>query len=249
MRWMFWLCLPALISLLQGCADTAATTPAESVSVSRSSEALRLDTAGCVIVSFSSNHFGKDAPPDGVRAAVLRATDSERCSAASFVWTETASARRWAQEQLSIRAAAGRPQKLILAGHGTGASTAAETARAVMATRPDVQIVLLLTVDAVKTGRISSTAGYAGNQIANRVGWNVNLVAYDNAPAPDGARLLSHINYYQNESGYYHGAPMPSAENHLVADTSGLLNHGDVDDFVVPLVTADIATAIRRAGL
>lgn len=239
--------LLALMLSLQGCRGEVDVF-AEPGAQTEKADVLRQGAAGCVLVSYASYPLRKDAPPDGVRAALMRAIDGQTCSAAAFYWTENLMAERWIREQLARRAAAGRPQQLILAGHGLGATAAAETARAIMASMPEAQILLLLTVDAVKTGRISSTAGYAGNQIANRMGLRVNLVAYDGAPMPDNVRLLSHVNYYQNSSEYYHGAPMPGASNHHIADTSGVLNHADIDDFILPLAESDIAAALRRAA-
>ncbi len=210
-------------------------------------EILRTDARGCVAVSYSSYPLRPGSPPDGVRAALMRALGQTPCSAASFFWSERVMAERWINDQLTMRRNAGLPQRLILAGHGLGATEAAETAKDILARDPSVEIVLLLTVDAVKTGRLSSTAGTAGTAIANHVpGLKVNLVAYDSAPVPDGMRFWAHVNYYQARSESYHGGPMAGAENHRLEDWTGLLNHANADDFAMSLIAADIRVALQR---
>lgn len=243
-----WMCALLFISMLAvgGCGKEIDVFP-EPGSATESAEIIRTGNSGCVVVSYSSFPLRKDSPPDGVRAAVLRSLSRTPCSAAAFYWSERAMAERWIREQLAIRRNAGMPMRLILAGHGLGAAEAAETAKDILAREPDVQIVLLLTVDAVRPGRLTSTARTAGAAIANHVpGVNLNLIAYDAAPIPDGRKLWAHVNYYQAKSDYYHGTSMAGAENHLLSDRSGVLNHATADDFAIAQITADIRQALAR---
>lgn len=235
-----------LAALCAGCGREVDAFPNPG-DVSESGQIMRYADTGVVVVVFASFPLRDGVPPDGVRRAVAVSLGRRPCSAATFFWSENILAERWIEDQLERRRRAGLPPRLILAGHGLGASAASEMAKTVMARNQDVEIVLLLTVDAVKTGRIESAAGVAGSAIVNRLpGVNMNFIAYDAAPAPDGRRLWSHINYYQDKSQAYHGAAMPGAENHHIDDWTGALNHGDADDFVYPLLTVDIRAALER---
>ncbi len=136
----------------------------------------------------------------------------------------------------------------IFAGHGLGATEASETARELLFQERNFDILLLLTVDAVKSSRYGGPAYSAGNAIVNRLpGVSHSFTAYSAAPAPDGRQVWAHINYYQTKSINLHGAAMPYAENHLLADWTGVLNHGNADDFAMPNLTADLRYAIARS--
>ncbi len=215
---------------------------------SESGRVFRNANTGPIIVTFTSYPLKADAPPDGVRMAVQRSLGRFPCSAATFFWSERAMAERWLREQIDVRRQYGNPARLILAGHGIGATEASEVAKDVLSWNTGAEIVLLLTVDAVKSGRVSSAAGITGAATVGRIpGVNMNFVAYDGAPPPDRVHLWSHINYYQKGSSVYHGSPMPWAENHLLEDWTGMLNHGNADDFALPLMATDIRAAVERA--
>ncbi len=239
-------CLPAAAT---GCLDGGAG-PAPGPGDATDAELIVRDAGtGPVVVTFSSYPLRPGAPPDGVRAALLRALGSDACSVAAFHWSERARSGRWIQEELDRRRDRGVPPRLILAGHGLGATEAAETAREIMFNDRDVEIVLLATVDAVKTSRIGGAAGATGNAIARRIpGVDLNFTAYDAAPAPDDRQLWAHVNYFQAKSANFHGSPMPYAENHRLDDWTGLLNHGNTDDFALPFLVADFREALRRAN-
>lgn len=215
-----------------------------------SASVVRQASEGPIVATFASYPLRPSAPPDGVRAAMLRSIGRTPCSAASFYYSEKALAERWIGEQVAARRRNGLPVRLILAGHGLGGAEAADTARDWLEKSPDAQVVLLVTVDAVKTvSRLTSAASVTGTAIAKHLpGVNMNFIAYDSAPTPDGVRFLSHTNYYQRKSEYYNGVAMAGAENHLLDDWTGLLNHASADDFAMPMVTADFRYALRRAG-
>lgn len=179
-----------------------------------------------------------------------RSLDSRPCSAATFFWTERDRTRRWLFDQIESRRVANLPVRIILAGHGLGATEACELAKDLMRQYRDqgVEIALLVTVDAVKTNRIGSAAAVTGNALTRRIpGVDHNFTAYDAAPAPDGKRLWAHVNYYQSKTTYYHGTAMPHAENHRLDDWTGLLNHGNVDDFAFGFLVADFRQALQKA--
>lgn len=208
---------------------------------------LRNANTGPIVATFTSYPLKADAPPDGVRMAVQRSLGRFPCSYATFFWSDRAMAERWLREQIDIRRQYGYPARLILAGHGIGATEASEVAKDVLLWNTGAEIVLLLTVDAVKTGRVSTAAGITGAATVGRIpGVNMNFTAYDAAPLPDRVHLWTHVNYYQ-KNGSYHGSPMPWAENHLLEDWTGMLNHGNADDFALPLMATDIRAALERA--
>ncbi|MDR3210477.1 MAG: hypothetical protein LBU79_00995 [Planctomycetota bacterium] len=236
-----------VLLFLSGCAGEATPFPLPG-DANEAAMVMRRTSQGPVLVIFSASPLRSDTPPDGIREAVARAIGGIDCSAAAFHWNERPLAERWLGQELTTRRSAGFPERLILAGHGVGATAAAETAAMVMASRPETVITLLLTVDAVKTGWLGSAAGVTGAALAKGLARvRVNYTAFDGAPPPDGRRLLRHINYYQNRGELYHGSPMPGAENHLLHDDTGLLNHGDIDDFALPLLERDIRSALPRS--
>lgn len=214
-----------------------------------SSQILRTEGRGPIVLSFASYPMRPGTPPDGVRAAIMKTIGSVPCSAATFYWTENERFRRWFGDQADERRARGLPVRLILAGHGLGATEACELAKDILYNDRDVEIVLLLTVDAVKTNRLGSAAAATGNVLTKRIpGIDHSFTAYDAAPEPDGKRLWSHVNYYQAKSTYYHGTAMPHAENHRLDDWTGLLNHGNADDFAYTFLLTDLRQALSEGS-
>ncbi len=247
------LLLPALLIALAllpaGCDNRVSVFP--DPAANETSRILRRADQGCIVVAFASYPLKAGVPPDGVGLAVARAIGNRPCSAAVFYWSERVMAERWIGEQMARRRDVGQPIRLILAGHGIGATEAAEAARGLMLRAPGAEIVLLLTVDAIKPSRIETAAAVTGSTLFNfgrMQGSKVGLAAYDSAPTPDGRRLWAHINYYQDRSQLYHGTAMPWAENHRIDDWTGLLNHGDADDFVFPLLVSDLKAALERGS-
>lgn len=239
--------LCALCLALAGCGGEIDAFP-DPGGASESGQILREAPMGPILVVYTPYPLRAGAPADGVRRALEASLGRLPCSAAAFHWSEREMAERWIKEQMEIRRHRGRPVRLVLAGHSLGATEAAETARDLLFREKDVVIPLLLTVDAVKTSRIGSSAAVAGAVVVNRLpGVSLSLTAYEAAPVPDGQRLWSHINYYHRNS-VYHGSAMPGAENHLLDDWSGYLNHGNIDDFAYPLLVADFRASLARAG-
>jgi pimeloyl-ACP methyl ester carboxylesterase len=232
---------------IPGCGGEPEAFP-EPGDANESSAIIRETGGGDIIVVYSPYPLRRGAPPDGVRRAAQQAIGRGQCSAAAFFWSEKAMSIRWIRSQIAERIRFGLPPRVILAGHGLGATAAAETARTLCRDPSDVVVALLLTVDAVKTGPIGSAAGVTGSVIASSLpGVKVSFAAYDSAPAPDGLRLLAHVNYYQTAT-VYHGAPMPGAENHRLDDSTGVLNHGNVDDFAFPMLASDLRRAMAGGG-
>ena len=208
---------------------------------------LREMPAGCVAAIFSPLLFVPGAPPRGMGRAILQAFGQLPGSAAVFTWQRQGQARDWLRRQADNRRRSGLPVRLILAGHGLGGAAAAETARFILDREPDSEVILLLTVDAVKTGRVERAAGAAGSAIAGSLpGVSANFVAYDAAPIPDGRRFWFHVNYYQNRTPLCRGARLPWAENHLLHDTMNFLNHENAEDFAFPFLVADFRAALER---
>ena len=239
-----------LVLLPAGCDGRVSVFPEPQAN--EASRVLRRSDQGSIVIAFASYPLKAGVPPDGLGMALSRAITRQPCSAAVFYWSERVLAERWIGEQMTARRDTGRPVRLILAGHGLGATEASEAARGLMLRTPDAEIVLLLTVDAVKPNRIETAAALTGSALFNfsrMQGTKASLSAYDSAPSPDGRRLWAHINYYQDNSQLYHGTAMPWAENHRIDDWTGLLNHGDADDFIFPLLESDLKAALEKGGL
>lgn len=214
-----------------------------------SSQIHRTSPYGPIILSFAPNPMRSGTPIDGVRAAIQRTIGNTPCSAATFYWNERERTRIWFEGQANERRSRNAPVRLILAGHGLGATEACELAKDVLYNDRDVQIILLLTIDAVKTNKLGSAAAVTGNALTKRIpGIDYSFTAYDAAPEPNRKTLLSHINYYQAKSTYYHGMAMPHAENHRLDDWTGLLNHGNADDFAYTFILADLREAIEKGA-
>ena len=199
--------------------------------------------SGPILVVFTAFPLQDSAPPDGVRKAVSESSFYRTSSSAAFFWSERELSGRWLSEQIAARQKNGETPRLIIAGYSLGATEAAETARRLLKRYPDVQIELLITVDAIKTGKISSAVGVTGSVIsmANPVpGKNIVFTSYDSAPEPDGRRFKKHVNYYQSNSRIYHGAAMPAAVNQRLTASSQALNHGNSDDYARPFIMADL---------
>lgn len=243
--------LPTLLAvlLLAGCGNEVEVFP-EATGAADAGHVMRNSPTGCVVLAFSAYPFRPGAPLDGLTRAVEAAIGRVPCSAASFYWSEKAMAERWLVEQLRTRAQTGQPIRVILAGHGLGATEAIETAREIIHRTPNAEITMLLTLDAVKPGKINYAAGAAGAAVNRLPGvkMNMSLVAHDTAPPVDGMRLLAHVNYFQTKNSVYHGMTIPGAENHHLDDWSGFLNHGNIDDFAYPLLAADIRAAVARGS-
>ncbi len=239
-----------LALLAPGCDGRVNVYP-EPGGVQEAAKILRRADYGPIVVAFASYPLRAGIPPDGVGLAIIRALGDRQCSAAVFYWSERIQAERWIGEQMNARRNLGQPVRLILAGHGIGGTEAAEATRGILLRTPDAEVVLLLTVDAVKPSKVERVAAVTGSTLlafGGMQGSKVGLTAYDSAPAPEGRRLWAHINYYQDRSQLYHGTAMPWAENHRIDDWTGLLNHGDADDFVFPLLVADFKTALERGS-
>ncbi len=240
------LALATLTLWVQGCFGEVDAFPEpdagkEKIKVIRSAD------TGPIIAAFSSYPMRAGAPPDGIETAMVQALGRMPCSAASVYWSERGLSLAWIKEQCELRRQNNEEPRLILAGHGLGATEASEVAKEIMFRDREVVIVLLLTVDAVKTSKISSAAGVTGNAVTRRIpGVKHSFTAYDASPHPDNKQLLAHINYYQTRSVYYHGAAMPAAENHRLDDWTGLLNHGNVDDFALTYLVSDLRNTLGR---
>ncbi len=241
-RWAGILLLAALAWFISGCfLESDGETATDSETEKTKIEVIRNSDSGPIIVAFTAFPGRSEAPRDGVETAIVRSIGRMPCSAATVYWPERSLSLSWIREQCEKRRRGGQEPRLILAGHGLGATEASEVAKEIMFKDRDAVIVLLLTVDAVKTSKIGSAAGATGNVVTRRIpGVNHSFTAYDASPQPDGKQLLAHINYYQTRSVYYHGAAMPGAENHHLDDWTGLLNHGNVDDFALTFLIADL---------
>lgn len=237
-------------SLLSGCNSDSESFPepgdaTESMAVTKSS------SRGPIVAVFCPNPLRNGSPPDGVRRAALDATRRIDCSLASFYWTERAMADRWLDEQCALRRQNGEVPVVMLAGHSLGATEAAEAERRIQRRDPETVTLLLVTVDAIKTGKIGAKAGVTGTVIgmASPVGKSkLNFTSYDSAPEPNGRNFLRHVNYYQTKVNLYKGSPMPDAENHPLSDTGKTLNHGNADDFAYPMILSDFRQALGRTA-
>ncbi|MDR1533677.1 MAG: hypothetical protein LBU64_01060 [Planctomycetota bacterium] len=212
-----------------------------------SARVLRNTAAGCVTAIFVAAQPGDSPFPDGMARAALHALGTGPGSLAVFHWSRQREAGEWIGEQLAARRNSGYPLRLILAGHGEGGGVAGDLAQSILAAEAEAELVLLLTVDAIKTGRIQAAAGAAGNAIALGLPVAVpNFLAYDSPPLPDGRRFWRHVNYYQDRDRLRRGMPLPGAENHLLGDRGGYPGHDNLADFALPLLAADFRIALER---
>ena len=74
----------------------------------------------------------------------------------------------------------------------------------------------------------------------------LRLAAFRKTPAPDGKKLVRHVNYYQLDSPHLAGARIRTAsENHEVwFDHGRELGHGNLDNFIAEIVAEDVRRAL-----
>jgi len=208
---------------------------------------------GVIALVFVPHPLSPPAPPCGVQQALQKALPTAPCSAAVFLYSETTQAESWLATQCELREKSGLPPRVMLAGHSWGATAAGEFAQRIFQKNPRVIIQLLATVDAVKSSTVGTTTGITstvltlGNPIPGK---NVYFIAYDGTPRVDGKRLLAHTNYYQLETTLYHGGPIGGKVENMRIRTSpsSAVNHGNVDDYAMPFLTADFIAAIREGA-
>ncbi len=246
---------PAVILLLllilpAGCGQEPEVVPIAKKPSERALLIKRSET-GPVALVMVPHPIIQPAPADGVRRALACAVRTVDCTAAVFIFNEAAAAEKWLLGECARRRKAGITPRIILGGHSLGATAAAEIARHVLRRTPDVVVLMLVTVDAIKTGPVGATTGMAstvltlGNPIPGK---HVYFFAYDSTPRVDGRRMLAHVNYYQLQTKLYHGKPIRSAsENHqVVTRPEDTVNHGNVDDYAFPMILSDFRHALRQ---
>lgn len=208
---------------------------------------------GVVMLALETHPISSSAAPSGIRLAVDRASRLAPCSAAAFSVDDRRQAEAWLKEECDRRRHAGRVPRVVLAGHSLGAAQACELAKRLLRREPDIRIELLVTVDAIKSTTLGATTGITTTLLTlnNPIpGKKAYFIAYNDAPAPDGERMIAHTNYYQIYSTLYHGGPMDHAhENHrLEPRPEDIVNHGSADDYAFPYVLADLANAVEGKG-
>lgn len=195
------------------------------------------------------------SPQGGIPAleqALVESMREGKGSGAVFFYAARSLWEPWLTHEIASRREKGIKPQLILAGHSWGGSAVCELTKRLLARESDVTILLLVTVDAIKSTRIGATAGMAASAIGkvNPIpGVDINAIAYTNAPPVDGTRLIRHTNYYQDQIRLCRGAPMEGAsENHrITSHPPEAINHGNVDDYAYPFLVADFRAAFRTS--
>jgi pimeloyl-ACP methyl ester carboxylesterase len=208
---------------------------------------------GTVLLILESHPFNSGSVLSGLRRAAIHAAKFGECSAAAFYVADFQKAESWLKRECRQRQEEGGKARVVLAGHSWGATECAEMAKRLLKSDPKITIELLVTIDAIKSGTFGATTGITSNLLLLNNPIPVTggyFAAYDNAPRVDGKRLRAHVNYYQTRTALYHGGAMSGAsENHPVSGKLiNAVNHGNLDDYVYPMLMADFAAAIRGGG-
>lgn len=202
---------------------------------------------GPIVIVFPGRSSRTDDPTLGIRQMALRIAAGANGSVAIFSWREMTTARKWLETQAAARRAAGQPARVALVGHSWGGAAAANLAQELLASPAVDAVTLLATIDAIQQGYVVAGAEIAAGAGAGEgvFGQRLELAAFKHAPAPDGKKLLKHVNYYQLDSPYLHGGPIPTAtENHEVwFDHGKELGHGNLDNFLSDTVATEVLRA------
>jgi pimeloyl-ACP methyl ester carboxylesterase len=196
---------------------------------------------------------GRSAPTDdrtlGIRGAALRIAGKVEGSVAIFSWRRYDLAREWVRREAGKRRAAGEPAELALIGHSWGGQAAGRFAVEALGAGEVDRVPVLVTIDAICMGYVKSSLYQLPSLFSLEILFphRLKLAAFRGTPAPDGRRLVRHVNYYQTDSPQLCGAPIPTAtENHQVwLDAGREPGHGNLDNIVAELVAEDV----RRAFL
>jgi pimeloyl-ACP methyl ester carboxylesterase len=196
---------------------------------------------------------GRSAPTDdrtlGIRGAAMRISQKLEGSVAIFSWRRYRLAREWVRREAAKRRAAGEPAELALIGHSWGGQAAGRFATECLGSGDVDSVPVLITIDAICLGYLKSSLYQIPSILSLEIIFphRLKLTAFKGTPAPDGQRLIRHVNYYQTDSPSLCGAPIPTAtENHRVwLDTGREPGHGNLDNIVAELVAEDV----RRAFL
>ena len=198
---------------------------------------------------------GRSAAPDdatlGIRETALELARRMDASVALFSWQGMDQARAWLASQATLRRSTREPVRVGLVGHSWGGQAASALARELVAQQglQVDQIFSLITIDAIQQGygkaglKIAAQFGSGEGIFGHRTGWS----AFKNAPAPDGERLLRHVNFFQTDSPYLHGNRIATAtENHEVwFDGGSELGHGNLDNYLIDVVVEEVRRSAR----
>nr|MBN2711214.1 hypothetical protein [Planctomycetota bacterium] len=250
------LLLLAALIFLSGCQEKETDPFADigTVMPGAGEKVYRISSQGVVMLGITSHPLDDDGPLSAIHRAVKLASSEAPCSAAVYDYSDRVNAAAWLASECNRRIRAGRVTRVVLVGHSIGATAAGEIARQLVEKKNSVQVFLLVTVDAIKSGAISSTTGITSTILTlnNPIpGMKSYFTSYDGTPPVDGVRLVSHVNYYQGNTTIYHGCPMAGAsENHLVTTVPvDAVNHGNVDDYAYPMILGDLRVAVRKGML
>jgi hypothetical protein len=200
---------------------------------------------GPIVMLFPGSEDGVGWPSGGLLLALERALADRPCTLVLCGRNQERRAQAWLRRELGPRRRqSGRP--LALLGYAQGGAAAAELAGRLAATPGLPPVDLLVTVDALKKSYVGVATGTtAALMTLDRQA----LLAYTAAPPADGRRLRRHVNYYETESAFLRGAPMPQAtENHrLSRPWPKTVRHGNIDSYAGPLAAADVLTLFEGA--
>jgi pimeloyl-ACP methyl ester carboxylesterase len=204
-------------------------------------------SAGPIVLIFP----GRSAPTDdvtlGIRQTALRVAEKVDGSVALMSWKVYDKARDWIERQAAARRSRGERSRLALVGHSWGGQAAGQMATELLRAGAVDEVSVLVTIDAIRKGYGISIASYL---LAVVTLDSVSAMAFTDTPRADGTKLKRHVNYYQLDSPILRACPIESAtENHEVwFDYGGEIGHGNLDNYLMELVSEDIRRAFAAGG-
>lgn len=188
----------------------------------------------------------------GTRQIALETAKNVKGSTAIFSWQTAEDACEWVRREALKRRRRGETARLGLIGHSWGGDVSSRMATRFMREDTVDEITLYVTLDAITQGFVKCGAETALSMLLLEgvLPHRLPLMAFRNTPAPDGKKLKRHINYYQVDSTHLHGYHIPTAtENHEVwFDRGHEIGHGNMDNFIIPLVVEDMRRALGGGG-
>lgn len=207
-------------------------------------------STGPIVLAFLGHGNLDPERPDGLVRALDALLRPVRCSAL-LARDQVDAACRWLQEEVAARRRVGERPRIAVLGYGFGGSAACLFVDR-WQDEEGAGVDLLVTIDALKSGQLGLASGATASLLTldqRLLGGKGAPIAFARGPRQGRAAAARHINYYQRSGSWLRGAAMAEAtENYEVQrNGAGCVDHGLLDNLVMPLVIGDLRWLFAEA--